>query len=431
MVYNRRNMASTTITGVFAREILDSRGKPTLEVTVACEGGIGTFGVPSGASTGTHEAVELRDGDVSRFGGQGVLKAATHVNVNIAGALVGFDAQDQRGLDERMIAMDGTPTKSKLGGNAMIGASIAAAKAASTAKGAPLHEYLQSLASDISPASAGRRIPFLCMNLVNGGKHAATRLAFQEYKIVPQTQDIEESLHIGTSIMHALKRRIAKEYGAVNANVGDEGGFAPDLDSIRRPLELLMETAAELNMDHRIGFALDVAASSFHSSDESSYSYNGERHSAEELEATLHGLVRDFPILYIEDPFNEDAYDDFARFNASLRQSSGANAPLVVGDDLTVTNPAMLKRAIDAGAVSGVIIKPNQVGTLTETLECMQMAREHDISCIVSHRSGETNDDFIADLAFAFGVFGIKAGAPQRGERVAKYNRLRQIAAHR
>ncbi len=409
-------MAKTTITSVRAREILDSRGNPTLEVSVTCEGGVGTFGVPSGASTGTKEAVELRDDDQSRYGGNGVLKAATNVNVNLAGALIGVDARNQRALDERMIAMDGTPNKSKLGGNAMIGVSVAAARAAAAALNIPLHEYLYSLAPDIKPS---RRVPFLNMNLINGGKHAATRIAFQEYKIIPQTEDIAEALMIGTSMMHALKKRIAKEYGAVHANVGDEGGFAPDLESVRRPLELFMETAADLNLDHRIKLAMDVAASSFYNAQNDRYEYDGGEHTAAELETDLRGIIRDFPFLYIEDPFNEDKFEDFARLNDG--------STIIVGDDLTVTNPAILQQAINAKSISGIIIKLNQVGTLTETLDTMHLARLHNIECIVSHRSGETNDSFIADLAIAFGVFGVKAGGPQRGERIAKYNRFLEL----
>ena len=412
-------MASTTITGLYAREILDSRGNPTLEVTVATKGGSGTFGVPSGASTGTNEAIELHDGDKSRYGGLGVLKAATHVNVNLAGALIGMDARDQRAIDERMITMDGTPNKSVLGGNAIVGVSVAAARASAAALGAPLHEYLHSLSPDIKPT---HRVPFMHLNLINGGKHAATRVAFQEYKVIPQTQDVAEALNIGTTLMHALKQRIVKDYGAVHANVGDEGGFAPDLDSVRKPLELLMETAAELKLDHRIKLAMDVAASSFYVADKNGYEYDGGLHTATELESDLRGMLRDFPFLYIEDPFNEDAFADFARLND--------DSTIIVGDDLTVTNPAILKKAIDAKAVSGVIIKVNQVGTLTETLDTMKLARDNNIECIISHRSGETNDDFIADLAVAFGVLGVKAGGPQRGERIAKYNRFMELLRH-
>ncbi len=218
---------------------------------------------------------------------------------------------------------------------------------------------------------------------------------------------------------HALKRRVTKEYGAINSNVGDEGGFAPDLPSVRRPLELLMETAAELNLDHKIKLAMDVAASSFYYAPDDRYEYDGDKHTTAELETTLRGMIRDFPLLYIEDPFNEDKFDDFARMNDG--------SVIIVGDDLTVTNPSILQKAISLKAISGIIIKLNQVGTLTETLDCMKLARDNNIECIVSHRSGETNDDFIADLAIAFGVFGIKAGGPQRGERIAKYNRFLKL----
>ncbi len=410
-------MSATTIRSITAREILDSRGNPTLEVTATCDGGAGTFGVPSGASTGTNEAVELRDGDKSRWGGQGVLKAAANVNVNIAGALVGMNAADQAVIDGRMLEMDGTPNKSRLGGNAIVGVSVAVAKAAAAAQKLQPHEWVKELARDIKPS---RRVPYLGMNLVNGGKHAATRLAFQEYKVVPQTDDITEALDIGTSIMHALKKRIAKEYGAVNANVGDEGGFAPDLTSVRRPLELFMETAAELNLDHKIKLAMDSAAASFYSPEKDAYEYDGDWHSAAELETLFRGMIKDFPILYIEDPFNENKFADFAR----LRADSGV---IIVGDDLTVTNTKFLQQAIDQKSVSGVIIKLNQVGSLTETLACMRLARAHGIECIVSHRSGETNDSFIADLAIATGAFGVKLGGPQRGERVAKYNRFLEL----
>ena len=410
-------MPRTTIRSIRAREILDSRGNPTLEVTVTCERGSGTFGVPSGASTGAHEAFELRDGDRSRFGGNGVLQAATHVNVDIAGALVGTDAADQRAMDSLLLDLDGTPNKSRLGGNAVTGVSVAAAKAAAAATEVTLVEYLKTLAEGITPS---RRVPYLGMNLINGGKHAATRVAFQEYKVVPETEDIAEAVNIGTTIMHALKKRIAKDYGAVNANVGDEGGFAPDLDSVRKPLELFMETAADLNLDGRIKVALDVAASSFYDPKADRYAFDGADRTAAELEATLRGIIKDFPVLYIEDPFNEDKFADFARLNADA-------GVVIVGDDLTVTNTAFLQRAIDVNAISGIIIKVNQVGTLTETFDTMRLARKHNIHCIVSHRSGETNDAFIADLAVAMGVWSVKAGGPQRGERVAKYNRFLEL----
>jgi len=245
-------------------------------------------------------------------------------------------------------------------------------------------------------------------------------LAFQEYKIVPQTDDIEDALNIGTTMMHGLRAAIASHIGPTSANVGDEGGFAPDLESVRRPLELFMGVAVHAGLANKIKLAIDVAASSFYTAADDTYFYDGAKHTAAELETTLRHIIRDFPILYIEDPFNENKFEDFARLNKDA-------GTIIMGDDLTVTNPAMLQKAIDAKAISAVLIKVNQVGTLTETLECMKLARDNHLECIVSHRSGETNDDFIADLAIAFGVFGVKAGGPQRGERVAKYNRFREL----
>jgi enolase len=259
------------------------------------------------------------------------------------------------------------------------------------------------------------------MNLINGGKHAAGKLAFQEYKVVPQTDSIEESLHIGTTMMYALKEEIIAHHGAVSANIGDEGGFAPDLDSVRKPLELFMRVAEKTGFTNKIKFALDIAASSFQT--DNTYEVDGNRISVAEMETLIRTIIRDFPMLYIEDPFPEEAFDDFARLNAN----SGV---VIVGDDLTVTNTERLKMAIEKKSISGIIIKPNQIGTLTETLDTMALARANTIECVVSHRSGETSDDFIADLAYAFGTFAIKTGAPQRGERVAKYNRLWSISSH-
>ncbi len=409
-------MARTTITSIRAREILDSRGNPTLDVTVSCEGGSGSFAVPSGASTGSHEALELRDGDMSRFLGRGVLKAATHVNVNLSGLLTGMDALDQRAVDGRMIELDGTANKSNIGGNATIGVSLACARAAAASTQLPLAKHLHSLAPKIKPS---RTTPFLCMNVINGGKHAATNVAFQEYKIIPQTADIHEALMIGTQMSHALKDMVSRQYGAQNANVGDEGGLAPHLESIRRPLELLMEVAQKLRLDQKIKLALDVAASSFYDATTKSYVYDDAQHATGDLTETLRSLMRDFPIQYIEDPYHEEAFEDFTRLNDGTC--------LIVGDDLTVTNRDRIALASSAQSVSGVIIKPNQIGTLSETLDAIQYARDHGIECIISHRSGETNDAFIVDLALAFGSYGIKAGGLQRGERIAKYNRFLEL----
>jgi len=400
-----------------AREILDSRGTPTLSVTVQAEGVRGTFDVPSGASTGTHEALELRDGDKNHFEGKGVLKAAGNITHIIEPALMNMDALDQRAVDERLIELDGTPNKSKLGANAIVGVSIACAKAAAAVKNVEVYEHLRDLAT--MPPS--RRVPLLYMNLINGGLHAHSRLAFQEYHLVPQTGDIGEALEIGTKVMHLLGALIQKKYGSASANLGDEGGFAPDMEDVREPLKLLSAAVHGAGVENDVKFALDVAASSFYKN--GAYLVGRRHFNAAELRTFYMELAHDFPLISIEDPFMEDAFEDFAKLNSGKF--------IVVGDDLTVTNPARVEEAIEKDAISGIIIKPNQIGTLTETIETMKFARKNDLECIISHRSGETNDDFIADLAYAYGAFGIKAGAPQREERVAKYNRLLKIADNR
>ncbi len=401
------------ITAVKAEEILDSRGNPTLAVTVTAGEAQGMFSVPSGASTGSHEALELRDGDPEHFRGLGVLKAVANVNDVIAPALNGMDAADQKAVDQKLLELDGTPNKSRLGANAVIGASIACAKAAAAARNIPVYEHLRTLAT-MKPS---RSVPLLFMNLVNGGKHAQSRLAFQEYHIVPQTESIEEALEMGTSVMQELRKLIVKDLGAPSANIGDEGGFAVDTDDVSLPLELLVQAIGTAGYGPKIKLALDVAASSFFKDE--TYAFQGRSLSPQEFLAYYRDLIKNFPIISIEDPFAEEAFADFAALNDG--------SVLVVGDDLTVTNKERLQAAIDQKAVSGVIIKPNQIGTLTETLDAMRLARDNGVECIVSHRSGETNDDFIADLAYAFGAYGLKSGAPQREERVIKYNRLWEI----
>lgn len=401
------------ITAITAEEILDSRGNPTLLVSVAADSALGQFAVPAGASTGIHEANEKRDGDPARFRGLGVASAVESVRQKIAPALRGLDVADQKTIDRIMLELDGTANKSNLGGNAIIGVSIACAKAAAKSAGLEPFNYLRTLA-DIKPSQT---VPYLYMNLINGGKHAQSKLAFQEYHAVPLTDDVREALNIGTAIQHHLKKLIREEFGPVSANLGDEGGFVPDVVSVVKPLELLVEVIEKNNFSGKVKLAMDVAASSFY--EEGNYLVAGERVSAEELTQQYRAMIKRFPILSIEDPFFEE---DFANF-----QKINDGGPLIIGDDLTVTNASRLRMALEQKSIGGIIIKPNQVGTLTETLETMKLAREHGLACIVSHRSGETNDDFIADLAYAFGAFGLKAGAPQRGERVAKYNRLMQI----
>ncbi|MFA6256783.1 MAG: enolase [Candidatus Paceibacterota bacterium] len=401
--------SSKIITKITAEEIKDSRGNPTLKVVVNVDGQSGSFSVPSGASTGAYEALELRDDD-----GKGVKTAAGKVNTIIAPALVGKNIFSQKEIDETMLALDGTDNKSNLGGNAMIGVSIACARAGAVVTGKEVFEYLRTLA-EVKPS---RETPHLYMNVVNGGKHAKNGLAFQEYMIVPDTLNAEEALEIGISIQNTLKENIMKKLGPDSVVFGDEGGFAPKINDIREPLYFLHEAIKQNGLEGKIRLALDVAATSFYT--DGQYEVGGQKISKEELLEIYKSIQKEFNLLSIEDPFEET---DFASFRAL----TGEHGALVVGDDLTVTNVKLLKQAIENKSISAMIIKPNQIGTLSETLDTMKLARENDIELIVSHRSGETDDDFIADLAYAFGCFGLKAGAPSRPERLVKYRRLVKI----
>lgn len=405
-----------TITKITAREILDSRGNPTLEVTARADDKTGVFSVPSGASTGSHEALEKRDGDKSRFNGLGVLKAVEIIEKTISPALGGFDPADQRKIDSELLRLDGTANKNNLGSNSTIGVSIAVTKLAAKIKGVEVYEYLKTLA-DIKPS---RQTPLLFMNLINGGKHSQSPLAFQEYHIVPQTDNVAEALKLGVEIQTALKNKIVENLGTSSANLGDEGGFVLNSPLVRKPLEFLLEIIQEKKLLDKVKFSLDVAASSFYR--KGTYEFDGKKYSGDELMEFYATLINSFPIISIEDPFYEEDFGKFAKLLA-LKQIR------VVGDDLTVTNTARLKEAVLKQSADAVIIKPNQIGTLTETLEAMKFARDNNVECVVSHRSGETNDDFIADLAYAFGCYGLKTGAPNGGERVAKYNRLLEISS--
>jgi enolase len=408
-----------TIKKITAREILDSRGEPTLEVTVfAGDAARGTFSVPAGASKGSHEAAEKRDGDAAAFRGMGVSLAVAVIEDEINNALAGTDVFDQKKIDETLIALDGTADRSRLGGNAMIGVSIAVAKAAARAAGKEVYEYLPTLA-EIKPSRPLNKGPLLYMNLCNGGKHAKTPLAFQEYHIIPQFDDVREALSVATAVQAALRDKLITALGPSSANFGDEGGFVPNTADVRLPLELLAASLKELNLTDKVKLSLDVAASSFY--ENGIYAIGDEKLASDVMLQKYLALAKEFSLFSIEDPFAEE---DFADFAVLKTQGGGMR---VVGDDLTTTNAARLQKAIDGKSVDALIIKPNQVGTLSETLATMRLARENNIECIVSHRSGETNDDFIADLAWAFGCFGLKAGAPTRGERVAKYNRLWEI----
>lgn len=407
------------ISKIVAGEIKDSRGNSTLQITVWVGEISGSFSVPSGASTGFHEAHELRDSD-----GKGVTNALNKINNIIIPALLGQNVFDQNRIDEIMIELDGTPNKDNLGGNSMIGVSIACAKAAAKVKGVETFEYLRTiqLASElaVNKIKPSKKFPHLYMNLINGGKHAKNDLAFQEYHVVPMVDDVKEAVNMGIAIQNSLKNIIQTELGEESIILGDEGGYAPKISDIRRPLEFLVKAIKENNFEDKIRLALDVAASSFYF--DGVYKVDGKNISKDELTNIYNSLIEEFNLFSIEDPFDEEDFSDFTRLKEDNKNL------FVVGDDLTVTNKFLLKKAIDEESVNAMIIKPNQIGTLTETMETMKLARENGVELIVSHRSGETEDDFIADLAFAFGCFGLKAGAPTKPERMVKYKRLIQIS---
>jgi enolase len=408
--------SSPKIKQIEAREILDSRGNPTLKISVLAGSKKGEFAVPAGTSTGAHEALELRDNNPNRFGGLGVQKAIEKISQHISPALQGVDITKQKEIDAILKEIDNTPNKSFLGGNTTIGVSIACAKAAARVLSLETFEYLKSLA-EIKPS---RKTPLLYFNLINGGKHSQSNLDFQEYLIVPMTDNIEESLETAHKIQRTLKEILVKKLGPLSANLGDEGGFAPNLSAARAPLELLSEAIKKNGLKEKVRLALDTAASSFYKN--GNYVIETEKLNSEKLLEFYNLLIKEFSMFSIEDPFFEE---DFKSFAELLRQNPKL---LVIGDDLTVTNRQRLQAALKQKSINGIIIKPNQIGTLSETLETMNLARSSQVECIVSHRSGETNDDFIADLAFAFGCFGLKAGALQRGERIAKYNRIKILS---
>lgn len=400
---------NNSIDKIIATETSDSRGNPTISVTVYVGEVSGNFSVPSGASTGANEAHELRDKD-----GKGVSQAIENINKIIAPALIGQNVCDQRSIDETMIALDDTKQKKNLGGNAMIGVSIACAKAAASVKRVEVYEHLETLA-EMKPS---RSIPLLYMNLINGGKHAHNNLAFQEYHIVPFVDDINESVEIGLKIQTTLEKMIGEELGKEMLVLGDEGGFAPNVKNIREPLVYLSRAIKENNLEDKVRLALDVAASSFY--ENGTYLVDGKKISNDELMSIYNNLIEEFNLLSIEDPFDEESFDDFKKLK-------NENNIKIVGDDLTVTNVERLHLAIKNDSINAMIIKPNQIGTLSETLSTMRLARESDIELIISHRSGETDDNFIADLAYAFRCFGLKSGSPRKTERMVKYKRLIEI----
>jgi enolase len=402
----------TAIREVHGRQVLDSRGNPTVEVDVRLESGaLGRAAVPSGASTGAHEAVELRDGDAGVYGGKSVLRAVANVEGEIATAVRGIDAADQEALDRRLVELDGTPNKARLGANAILGVSLAAAKAAAADAGMSLFRFLGG--------DDARTLPVPMMNVVNGGAHAANSIDLQEFMVVPVGADsFAEGLQVGAEVYHSLKR-VLGERGLATA-VGDEGGFAPDLASSEDAIEAILEAAERAGHRDRIAIALDPAMSELF--EDGVYRWEGREAPSAELPAYWAGLAERYPLVSIEDGAAEDDWDAWK----ALTDRLGDRLQLV-GDDLFVTNPERLRLGIERGICNSILVKVNQIGTLTETLEAIRLAHEAGYTAVMSHRSGETEDTTIADLAVATGVGQIKTGAPARSDRVAKYNQLLRI----
>lgn len=402
--------------GIHAREILDSRGNPTLEVDVELKSGaFGRAAVPSGASTGTREAVELRDGDPSRYGGKGVLKAVGHVNDEICAALLGRDAREQEQIDRALIELDGTENKSRLGANAILGVSLAVARAAAAYTKEPLYRYLSK--------DKELRLPVPMMNVVNGGAHADNNVDMQEFMILPlAAANFSEALRCGAEVFHALKA-VLRERG-LNTAVGDEGGFAPDLDSNESAIQVILEAIGQAG--YRAGkdvfLGLDCASSEFFKDGRYRLRSEGLNLTSGEMTALLHKWVQQYPIITIEDGMSESDWSGWTE----LTQVLGRQVQLV-GDDLFVTNTKLLAEGIRSSVANSILIKVNQIGTLSETLAAIDMAREAGYTAVISHRSGETEDTVIADIAVATGVGQIKTGSLSRSDRVAKYNRLLRI----
>merc|ERR1719486_782591 len=417
------------ISDLIAREILDSRGNPTVEVDLCTKGGLKvTAAVPSGASTGIHEACELRDGDKGRYVGKVVLKAVAAVNNELKAALVGMSVSDQKALDQKMMDLDGTPNKSKLGANAILGVSMAAAKAAAAGKGIPLYRHIAKLAGNTGPMV----LPVPCFNVINGGSHAGNKLAFQEYFIIPVgAETFKEAMRIGAECYHTLKGIIKKKFGGDATLIGDEGGFAPPCDA-RQGVELIMEAIVKAGYEGKCKVGMDVAASEFKIEGQDVYDLGTWypeaektpelKMSGEALGAFYAKLAQDFPIITIEDPFDQDDWAAWGKMTASVGVPTQ-----IVGDDLTVTNVKRVQTAIDKKACNSLLLKVNQIGSVTEAIDAVKLCKQNGWGIMCSHRSGETEDTTIADIAVGLCCGQIKTGAPCRSDRNAKYNQLMRI----
>lgn len=406
----------TIISDIYAREVLDSRGNPTVEVEVYLESGaFGRAMVPSGASTGAYEAVELRDNDKSRYAGKGVLQAVDNVNEIIAPELVGLDALDQIGIDGIMIELDGTPNKAKLGANAILGVSMAIARASANALGIPLYVYLGGFNA--------KQLPVPMMNILNGGKHADNNVDIQEFMVMPVgAESFSQALRIGTEIFHTLKS-VLKDKG-LNTAVGDEGGFAPNLSSNEEAIQTIMEAIKKSGYEpgKDVFLALDVAATEMYKDGEYDLEGEGVKKSTDEMIEFLADLADKYPIISIEDALSEDDWEGWKKLTDRI-----GNKVQLVGDDLFVTNTERLERGIESATANSILVKVNQIGTLTETFDAIEMAKRAGYTAVISHRSGETEDSTIADIAVATNAGQIKTGAPSRTDRVAKYNQLLRI----
>ncbi|MCX6762615.1 MAG: phosphopyruvate hydratase [Candidatus Moranbacteria bacterium] len=404
---------------IAALEVLDSRGNPTVKAVVTLDNGvIGAASVPSGASTGTYEALELRDND-TRYDGLGVLKACANIDKQIAKKLAGFGALDQKSIDAALIELDGTENKSNLGANAMLAVSLASARAAAKSENLPLYKYLAKIYAFKNP----KKIPTAFFNIINGGAHADSGLSVQEFQIIPEKfKNFSEKLRTASEISHKLKTLLAN--AGYPIGVGDEGGFAPKLDSHSDAFEYISRAIEETGCSGKVSLGIDAAASSFFDENEESYTLKPENTSleADRLISLYQEWTKKYNIISLEDGLAEDDFENWKKLNEKMGESN-----LIIGDDLLVTNPDRLKKALSFSAVNAAIVKPNQIGTLSETMEFIKICQKNKIKTIVSHRSGETEDSFIADLAVAAGTQFVKFGAPCRGERTAKYNRLLEI----
>jgi len=427
---SKRSM--TAITGVHGREIIDSRGNPTVEVDITTKDGTFTASVPSGASTGAYEAVELRDGG-SRYLGKGVLKAVYNVNTALADVVMGLDVADQRAVDDAMLKADGTPNKANFGANAVLGISLAASKAGASAKGVPLWKHYADIAGNPTPDV----LPVPCFNVINGGDHAGNRLAFQEFFVIPTgAESFSEGMQIGCEVFHTLKKVIKAKFGGDATLIGDEGGFAPPCD-VESGLQMIMEATEAAGYLDKVSVGLDVASSEFcvkgkdgvNMYDLDFKTTGADKDSSllltgDELIAMYKDMIARYPVVTIEDPFDQDDWANWAKITKEV----GTDVQ-IVGDDLTVTNPLKIQQAIDEKSCNCLLLKVNQIGSISESIDAVKLSKQNGWGVMTSHRSGETEDSYISDLAVGLSTGQIKTGAPCRGERTAKYNQLLRIEA--